>query len=63
MLNDGETFELPPNLSSTKIAPPGEYRLVSPLDFKMPPKMTLRIITTKESSYQTHNVSIEPPLI
>ena len=28
-LNDGELFELPPDLSSTKIAPPGEYRLCS----------------------------------
>ncbi len=26
-LNDGEIFGLPPDLSSTKIAPPGEYRL------------------------------------
>ena len=28
-LNDGEIFGLPPDLSSTKIAPPGEYRLRS----------------------------------
>lgn len=28
-LNDGEIFELPPDLTSTKIAPPGEYRLRS----------------------------------
>ena len=28
-LNNGETFWLPPDLSSTKIAPPGEYRLHS----------------------------------
>ena len=28
-LNDGEIFCLPPNLSSTKIAPLGEYRLRS----------------------------------
>ena len=28
-LNDGELFGLPPDLSSTKIAPPGEYRLRS----------------------------------
>lgn len=26
-LNNGEIFSLPPNLSSTKKAPPGEYRL------------------------------------
>ncbi len=29
MLNDGEILGLPPDLSSTKIAPPGEYRLRS----------------------------------
>ena len=28
-LNDGEIFSLPPNLSSTEVAPPGEYRLRS----------------------------------
>ncbi len=28
-LNNGELFELPPDLSSTEIAPPGEYRLRS----------------------------------
>ena len=28
-LNDGELFGLPPDLSSTKIAPRGEYRLRS----------------------------------
>lgn len=28
-LNDGEIFGLPADLSSTKIAPPGEYRLRS----------------------------------
>lgn len=28
-LNDGEIFGLPPDLSSTKAAPPGEYRLRS----------------------------------
>jgi len=28
-LNNGETLWLPPDLSSTKIAPPGEYRLRS----------------------------------
>ena len=28
-LNNGELFALPPNLSSTKVAPPGEYRLRS----------------------------------
>jgi hypothetical protein len=28
-LSDGEIFELPPDLSSTKIASPGEYRLRS----------------------------------
>ncbi len=28
-LNDGKIFGLPPDLSSTKIAPPGEYHLHS----------------------------------
>lgn len=28
-LNNGELFSLPPDLSSTRIAPPGEYRLRS----------------------------------
>ena len=28
-LSNGESFELPPDLSSTKIAPPGEYHLRS----------------------------------
>ena len=28
-LNNGEMFSLPPDLSSTKVAPPGEYRLRS----------------------------------
>ena len=28
-LNDGKIFSLPPDLRSTKIAPPGEYRLRS----------------------------------
>lgn len=28
-LNDGEIFELPPDLSSTQVAAPGEYRLHS----------------------------------
>ena len=28
-LKDGEIFWLPPDLSSTKVAPPGEYRLRS----------------------------------
>ncbi len=28
-LNNGELFTLPPDLSSTKVAPPGEYRLRS----------------------------------
>ena len=28
-LNNGECLSLPPDLSSTKIAPPGEYRLRS----------------------------------
>ena len=28
-LNDGEILGLPPDLSSTRIAPPGEYRLRS----------------------------------
>ena len=28
-LNDGGILEIPPNLSSTEVAPPGEYRLRS----------------------------------
>ena len=36
-LNNGEIFTLPPDLSSTNIAPPGEYRLRSTGEIIMNP--------------------------
>ena len=49
-LNDGEVFGFPPDLSSTQIASPGEYRLRSTGEIVVNPDylMTWNIIRPKE---------------
>ena len=50
-LNDGKILGLPPDLSSTKIAPPGEYRLRSTGEVVVDPNylMTWNINRPKEA--------------